>query len=481
MNLILCLKIKVVILIIQMEFDFGKVVRAMRVRLQRAKIKNFRNVENGEIRFACNFNDNIFASGSDILGIYGQNGSGKTAFICVLRLLKSLISGSTISEQMLDDINKNKKQGFLEFEFSVEAPEGQYRLVYSAQISKDRLSEEIKVYQFEGNEWNRLRRVMQQDSSDMTNLVLPKSSIEKFIPAAVINDMKVVKILCAKERRSFLFSSEMLNLIRKNTNVASVPWIAVNEFAKFNLFVVTGVTSGLIFTETVMPIHFKMADAQGNIALPMNEHKVIPMTVYNTIIRVIDAINTVLCKIVPGMQIKLADLGNELQEDGELWKRVQLVRPIVYEDGEELNLPLKFESEGIKKIISILHLYIAAYNNDSITVAIDELDSGIFEYLLAELLSIMQDRGKGQLIFTSHDLCPLERLPSKSIIFTTTNPKNRYTRMTIKSTNNLRNCYIREVALGGGTNDPLYEETNRIEIAHVLRKVGRLTRNGGDS
>lgn len=146
MNLILCLKIKVVILIIQMEFDFGKVVRAMRVRLQRAKIKNFRNVENGEIRFACNFNDNIFASGSDILGIYGQNGSGKTAFICVLRLLKSLISGSTISEQMLDDINKNKKQGFLEFEFSVEAPEGQYRLVYSAQISKDRLSEEIKVY-----------------------------------------------------------------------------------------------------------------------------------------------------------------------------------------------------------------------------------------------------------------------------------------------------------------------------------------------
>ena len=39
---------------------------------------------------------------------------------------------------------------------------------------------------------------------------------------------------------------------------------------------------------------------------------------------------------------------------------------------------------------------------------IDELDSGIYEYLLGECLEVMQDKAKGQLIFTSHNLRPLE-------------------------------------------------------------------------
>lgn len=47
------------------------------------------------------------------------------------------------------------------------------------------------------------------------------------------------------------------------------------------------------------------------------------------------------------------------------------------------------------KIISVLHLLIAAYNSPSITLAIDELDSGIYEYLLGELLRIMQNPARG--------------------------------------------------------------------------------------
>ena len=65
----------------------------------------------------------------------------------------------------------------------------------------------------------------------------------------------------------------------------------------------------------------------------------------------------------------------------------------------------------------------------SITLAVDELDAGIYEYLLGELLRIMQNSGKGQLIFTSHNLYPLETLESNSIVFTTTNPSARYTRI----------------------------------------------------
>lgn len=90
-------------------------------------------------------------------------------------------------------------------------------------------------------------------------------------------------------------------------------------------------------------------------------------------------------------------------EHGEQGTKIQLARELSCANGKMHLLPLKYESEGIKKIISVLHLLIAAYNSLSITLAIDELDSGIYEYLLGELLRIMQKSGKGQLIFTSHN------------------------------------------------------------------------------
>ena len=170
----------------------------------------------------------------------------------------------------------------------------------------------------------------------------------------------------------------------------------------------------------------------------------------------------------------LVELGTELMEDGNQGTKIQLARELLCANGELHRLPLKYESEGIKKITSILHLLIAAYNNPSITLAVDELDAGIYEYLLGELLRIMQNSGKGQLIFTSHNLYPLETLESNSIVFTTTNPSDRYTRIkSVRATNNLRSMYLREVILGSDDDEALYEETNVSEIAHAMRIVGK--------
>ena len=48
------------------------------------------------------------------------------------------------------------------------------------------------------------------------------------------------------------------------------------------------------------------------------------------------------------------------------------------------------ESEGIIKIVSILNVLIQAFGNSSICLVIDELDAGIFEYMLGELLDIFK-------------------------------------------------------------------------------------------
>lgn len=105
-------------------------------------------------------------------------------------------------------------------------------------------------------------------------------------------------------------------------------------------------------------------------------------------------------------------------------------------------------------------------------MAIDELDSGVFEYLLGELLRIISEKGKGQLIFTSHNLRPLETIDKGFVAFTTTNPNNRYIRLAnVKENNNLRDFYYRDIILGEQT-DAVYDLTNNAEIALAFREAG---------
>ena len=57
------------------------------VRILEIKLKNYKNVSNGTVKMASI--SNIENGFGDLLGIYGQNGSGKTSFIRhILRFLE---------------------------------------------------------------------------------------------------------------------------------------------------------------------------------------------------------------------------------------------------------------------------------------------------------------------------------------------------------------------------------------------------------
>ena len=161
-------------------------------------------------------------------------------------------------------------------------------------------------------------------------------------------------------------------------------------------------------------------------------------------------------------------LDSTVQEDGSSKERIMLMAK-----RDDIELPLRDESDGIRKIISELSLIIAAYNEPSVTVAIDEFDAGVFEYLLGEVLEVMEETGKGQFIFTSHNLRPLEVLDKKYLYFTTTNPKKRYVRLKgISATNNLRDTYFREILVSEQA-DELYNRTKRFKLVAALKKAGR--------
>ena len=70
------------------------------IRIENISIENFKNVQKGTLDLE-NRRKNYHAS---IVGLYGQNGSGKTALIDALRLLKLSLCGKAIPEKYADYI-----------------------------------------------------------------------------------------------------------------------------------------------------------------------------------------------------------------------------------------------------------------------------------------------------------------------------------------------------------------------------------------
>ena len=457
------------------------------VRITNIAVENFKNVKKGVI---CLENKKKEYKAS-ILGVYGQNGSGKTALIDAIALLKNILCGQPVPARYADYINVDAKIAKLSYQFRIKYDEGSFDVWYDYCLKKveddntlnmDENTSQMK-YKVEVFDEVLSYAFTSKNEKIRKGLLIDTRTTEVFAPRAKFaelvgddktknTDLLVNKKYIQTTSRGFIFSREMINNFRKNCH--NEAYMAIIEglmtFGNRELFVINTENSGLI-SMNALPLAFKYKDRKaetiGNLMLPLNAPSTIPNEAFAVVQKVIGNMNIVLEQIVPGLTIGIKNLGSVMYKDGKPGKSIQLVSL-----KKSKEIPFQYESEGIKKIVSILQLLIVVYNNSSITVAIDELDAGIFEYLLGELLRIISEKGKGQLIFTSHNLRPLETIDKGFIAFTTTNPENRYIRMVnVKGNNNLRDFYYRDIVLGEQS-EQVYYPTNNSEIALAFREAG---------
>ena len=467
------------------------------VRLESVSIENFKNVENGQLSFANN-RKNYRTS---ILGLYGQNGSGKTALIDVIELLQLALRGQPVPVKFADYINVESGHSVLRYEFSVSGENESYQVFYEFKLGSEKIeasqnmavnedeeiryraiiTDEILSYSYESAELKARKSTLIDTSSPKVFTPVGKYNCLIGKDKETAMSLMVEKKVALGTSRSFVFSRELLTAMRNNRDGKDNPEYlrhmrlieSLVRYGNYELFVINTANSGII-SMNVLPLSFKYDDgsvgAVGNILIPLEEAVPIPKEALDMVEHVIANMNVVLAQIVPGLTIRVEALGEMLFANGKKGIKVQLMS-----QKNKKAIPLKYESEGIKKIISILQLLIVVYNRSSITVAIDELDAGVFEYLLGELLRIISEKGKGQLLFTSHNLRPLETLDRGFIAFTTTNPSNRYLRMSnLKDNNNLRDFYFRDIILGEQSEE-VYDPTNNAEIALAFREAGEFS------
>lgn len=469
-------------------------MKGLVVRLIKADLRNIKNVEHGSIDF-ISYNsvmNRAELSGSDIIGIYGQNGSGKTTMIESLDILKHVLSGLSVSASDYAGIIDADGNTSISALFFIKTNKQEYLIEYSVFLGVVNTDEKVRIsirgekltYKIRQKTWCRERTIYFENPFYDTDLILNSANNVKlqsiyanqFQQLEFVKSLQSIAVYAAQKGSSVLFNSIVQrSLSEVDENYGDGFHLAVilqqlNHFALHSMVVIKVSQLGAINENDILPLnvheYFDNTLLLGCFPLVMKGSGTIPKSVYLPFKKTIDAINIALKAIVPNLQLVLQVGTEEVNEKG-----IALINVEVYSVRNKKRFSTRYESEGIKRIISLLSCLISVYNDEKMCLIVDELDSGIFEYLLGELLGVLYEEAKGQLIFTSHNLRAFEKLGTKNIICSTVDPQNRYTRLSgIQANHNKRDFYIRSLVLGG-QKYRLYEQEDLDSIGYAFRKA----------
>ncbi len=518
------------------------------IRLRALEIIDFKNVEFGRVVLSNALSIEDIGNGADVVGLYGQNGSGKTSFIQALSILKTLWSGGALDRSVRECIRTGQNcfrlrveffaavgdddpicdyiSGIIEdvpehipylaiYEVSVGSHSHHSPLVLSESLSckdlsSDESMHEVFAWKVEENGGNgeAEHSVSKNDSvipkwvedatehwSFQLSDIAPTTRWQSLVAADRVEGSKLeaTKNQSFQQGESFLFSKGLMsfsrgmlgNVDRTLSKAASsaltrvcIPTFLIATscrlFATKNMVVLPTVQQGVLALG-YLPLASHEGERGGYVdnimLLDIESAKPIESSQVVELERALNSVSEVLGALVPGLAVEVERRGEMLGNDGERLVNIELMS---VRGGSRV--PLRNESEGIKKVLSVISLLIDIHSNPATFVAIDEFDSGVFEYLLGEILQTISEGGSGQLVFTAHNLRPLEVLSSNSIWFTTIKPDKRYVRATgVHGTNNLRKMYLRDVRLGRDDDD-VYVPTSPLNIDSALYDAGVVIR-----
>lgn len=498
------------------------------IRIRKIILTDFRNIVHTVVDIPGGKMTEFINGESSVLGLYGQNGSGKTSLLMAINALKNALSGSEFMySEFASCIRSGCKSTRLEFEFSAYNEKGiQFDLYYAFSLAIDESETDIKVKPTEIDDvldYMGYEKVISERGKDkLSDYIRPKDKrivvFDELLQFASVspdgekNNKQVLidtseaaskasgkafgnkkkyeqftlnceenideflykaKLEANIKSMSFVFASKVIKVLINGSSKVSYKLIlkALSEFGCNYLFVILMEVTAYNNMK-MLPLSLWVNDEEDGAfgmvyPLPLIEHCKIPEELFPFLKESIKTISKIISTIVPDLRIEIEDIGKTVSEKGQNIRIFDLLSV-----RKDVRIPLVYESDGIRRIISFLCLMVAAYSNPSVTIAIDEMDAGIFEYMLGELLTIMKDSAKGQLIFTSHNLRPLEVLAYKNLLFTTVNPENRFAKLEgISGNNNLRDSYFRNIILGNGK-DAFYDATDTFNIEQALFEAG---------
>ena len=341
-----------------------------------------------------------------VKAIYGENGSGKTAVVLGVQLLKDILLennylGDSANQKYLDEIiNKKTKRFHIESEFLCRFNNNFNIYKYSFSLVKN----EIGKY------------VIEQE-----NLYI-KSSLYATSKYKMLFEIADNEIRIGNEY-SYLFDTIRLataNLLG-NMSLIDIMTGKLGDFGKevfithlayLHLFATLLITS-IDDTERHNKIQLResvvISDVfEGRADLKGNVTPRIDWIIGNNRLVLKDNISDYetevgkLKRFIKLFKHDLVDIEIDKKENNEVFDCSLIM---VY-DGYKVHVD--FESTGIKKLIALFDYL--SFAMDGKIVFIDEMDSNINDVYLCKIVEFFKLYGKGQLCFTTHSTSPMEVL-----------------------------------------------------------------------
>lgn len=441
------------------------------LKLKEIRLKDFMNVESGKISME---------EGNHIIGIYGPNCSGKSTLVKALKTAHALFSDA--GKGLDPDENKHlitvgKAKATVSFQFSMEGGELDYTFSIRKNRSNDGIYLSYECVSYESND--------KEDSFKQE--IRKRTCIEDIDTLSGGNDELQKKLYkryedTSKEHRSFFKAEDASPLIK-----------AMADFFRNMIFIDADI-EGELRDDPSSPYTLRYDDSTYIYSFldsmlaetGVNLDELDDPETYED-----PNLKAYLEASFPGRNLEgsiavrncIRDLcGNAVNETNGILEELMSDAKLKFvQDGYEdklfsiradVELPFDYESYGRKKLFKIaLELRHLIKEEEGYTLVVDELDEGLYESLLGKILLFTRKNAKGLLIFTSHNLYPLETLGKNSIWFATTDSKHRYTRLKdVRKSDNPRDKYMQAISSTKWNLTGIIDEKR---IANAFRSVSK--------
>lgn len=359
----------------------------------------------------------------NIVAIYGENGAGKSNIVDAFKLLRLSMNTMNVSKKIaeiqakfqenedkdnLPDINKISEYLFggensfyevskkthrisandntkLVFEFNMASSDGKYTLEYN---KRGELVSESLDYIINSKIGNHFKI----EHNEKTSILLNKTIFKK----GILKDLREqIEKFWGKHTFLAIFSDYV-----KSVNNDYLLMSISENFIK----VITEFQKISIWTE-------EMRGPFDNTALLLTQldKGEIDSSEKEKLIQT----EEIIYNYFSAMYADIKDIRYNLDEEGETIKYELMIHKNI--GGELIEVPISLESNGTKKLLELLTVFLWAV--DGRICVVDEIDTGIHDILMNNVLKSLSSCVSGQLIFTTHDTALLKELASSSAYF----------------------------------------------------------------
>lgn len=424
------------------------------------KAKNFKSLK--DIEFNLN---KTKTKTNQFISIYGENGSGKTNIVELFKFLQQSAMARAIDiamnklpkeffkmqEEMADKMPTEIRQIFqlsldlkeyrmldekeeteIEYGFKINNKNGFYHIKFNNEIIEE------KLYYMAGKQRAYLFELKKEDGKIIKTLNKNIFMNNKY------NEELIDEIDKYWGKYSFL-SLLSFEMVEKNkeyidTNISKNIIEIIDKIWKMTVHVDKGISK-------IMPNIFKKAQKLDNIQKGyIEKNKFNELNKYENILNIFF---TQAYADIKEVKYNITEKENKIYYELYFNKKI---------GGEIKAIPSKMESEGTRRILNQFDTLIGSLLGE--TVIIDEIDNGIHDVLMKNIIMSIKDEITGQLIITTHNTLLLEILPKEYIYILSTDYNGNKTINSIKDyeikiqkNNNARDLYFKGVFGGIPTTD----------------------------